>query len=253
MTGLSFISACDAKLDICVLIDSSGSIRDNNPPDGSYDNWSLLLNFVDKVLEGFKIGPDATRVGVVVFSEQVNLVFPMSAYSDIQNIKAAIQRIPYLGQTTNTPEGLKVVREQCFNAANGDRPNVENLAIIVTDGVPFPGSRRDPAIQQAQLLKQDGDFMITVGITDIIDEAFLKALSSPPQKLNEQYYKATDFTVLSQVVNKLVLGVCDTVEIPKTASKFSMFSSLKQALIAHFHSVFHSIILRTPGSCFRIF
>ena len=36
-------------IDLCIVIDSSGSIRDNNPKDGSYDNWELLLNFVKEV------------------------------------------------------------------------------------------------------------------------------------------------------------------------------------------------------------
>ena len=36
-------------IDLCIVIDSSGSIRDNNPPDNSYDNWRLLLDFVEMV------------------------------------------------------------------------------------------------------------------------------------------------------------------------------------------------------------
>ena len=36
-------------IDLCVVIDSSGSIRDNNPDGGSYDNWQLLLDFVKQV------------------------------------------------------------------------------------------------------------------------------------------------------------------------------------------------------------
>ena len=36
-------------IDLCVVIDSSGSIRDNNPPDGSCDNWELILAFVEQV------------------------------------------------------------------------------------------------------------------------------------------------------------------------------------------------------------
>ena len=41
--------AC-SLIDLCVVIDSSGSIRDNNPPDGSFDNWKLILDFVGQVL-----------------------------------------------------------------------------------------------------------------------------------------------------------------------------------------------------------
>ena len=40
---------CDL-IDLCIVIDSSGSIRDNNPSDGSYDNWELMLVFVQEVI-----------------------------------------------------------------------------------------------------------------------------------------------------------------------------------------------------------
>ena len=36
-------------IDLCVVVDSSGSIRDNNPPDRSYDNWQLILEFLCQV------------------------------------------------------------------------------------------------------------------------------------------------------------------------------------------------------------
>ena len=36
-------------VDLCVVLDSSGSIKDRNPTDGSYDNWELILSFVKGV------------------------------------------------------------------------------------------------------------------------------------------------------------------------------------------------------------
>ena len=36
-------------IDLCFVIDSSGSIRDSNPRDNSHDNWELVLRFVKQV------------------------------------------------------------------------------------------------------------------------------------------------------------------------------------------------------------
>ena len=45
---LTELQSCDL-IDLCIVIDSSGSIRDNNPADKSYDNWELILAFVQQV------------------------------------------------------------------------------------------------------------------------------------------------------------------------------------------------------------
>ncbi len=203
---------CEAQVDLCFIIDSSGSIRDNNPRDGSYDNWELQQAFLSALVEVFTIGLDATRVGAVVFSEQVRLVFSLDTYSDAQSVKDAIQAIAYLGQTTNTPEGLKVTREQCFSAANGDRPNVQNLAIFISDGVPFPPERRDPAIREAEALKNAGVSVVAIGVTNVIDVDLLRAISSAPQEEGQNYFLATDFTALETIRQAVGEGTCNVVE-----------------------------------------
>ncbi len=197
---------------MCFVIDSSGSIRDNNPQDGSYDNYELQLDFLANLVRAFTIGPDDTRVGAIVFSEQVILQFPLSQYDSAQDITQAILAIPYLGQTTNTPEALLQTRTQCFSQANGDRPNVPNLAIVVTDGVPFPDSRRDPALEEARNLRNARVTVISIGITDNIDVDFLREMSSPPQIEGQNYFTATDFTALNEIQRTVVEGTCTSVE-----------------------------------------
>ncbi len=204
--------ACEAQVDLCFIIDSSGSIRDNNPSDGSYDNWELQQAFLSALVEIFSIGPDKTRVGAVVFSEQVNLVFSLDRYTDADSVKNAINSIPYMGQTTNTPEGLRVTREQCFNAGNGDRPDILNLAIFISDGVPFPPNRRDPALREAEDLKNEGVSVVAIGVTDVIDVDLLRAISSPPQEEGLNYFLATDFTALETIRQAVGRGTCDVVE-----------------------------------------
>lgn len=59
----------DCKLDIALVVDCSGSIRDNNPPDGSVDNWKLIIDFMDNVVEGLKVSLTGTHVGAVSFGK----------------------------------------------------------------------------------------------------------------------------------------------------------------------------------------
>ena len=208
---LSFTEpTCQSQVDLCFIIDSSGSIRDNNV-DGKPDNWDLQLEFIANIVRAFSIGSDASQIGAIVFSEEVRLEFPLNAYDNNQDISDAILRINYIGGQTNTPEALLQTRLQCFNPSNGDRRDVENLAIIVTDGVPFPNNRRQPAIEEAQRLRNAGALMVSVGITDVIDEAFLKEMSSPPQTLGTNYFKSSNFEALAEIRKVVVEGTCETI------------------------------------------
>ena len=206
-------ATCATKVDLCLIIDSSGSIRDNNPTDRSYDNWDLQLRFLSELVASFSVGFDETRIGAIVFSEQVRLVFALDTYNSVSDVQQAIRSIAYMGQTTNTPEGLLQTRMQCFNRATGDRPDVANVAIIVTDGVPYPSNRRNPAIDEAAALRDAGVTMIAVGVTDVIDQAFLRAMSSPPQIEGENFFTATDFTELEDITKTVVEGTCQTVVV----------------------------------------
>ena len=188
-------------------MDISGSIRDNNPPDGT-DNWQLQLEFLATLIGAFTIGPDDTRVGAIVFSEQVRLAFSLNTYSTKDEIQNAIRNIAYLGQTTNTPEALLQTRLQCFNSTTGDRPVVVNLAIIVTDGVAFPPDRMESAIHEAAVLRNTEVTMIAIGVTHVISKDFLKEMSSPPHIEDQNYFTAVDFSALSKITANVVEGTC---------------------------------------------
>ena len=99
-----------------------------------------------------------------------------------------------------------------FQCSHWDRPNIPNLAIVVTDGVPFPPDRRTPALDEARTLRDTGASVISIGITDAIDEDFLKGMSSAPQLLGQNYFTATDFGVLNEIQKTVVEGTCETLE-----------------------------------------
>ena len=58
------VSCTDLVADIVFIVDSSGSIRDNNPADGSYDNWELALNFISDFVADFNLGSGSTGTQV---------------------------------------------------------------------------------------------------------------------------------------------------------------------------------------------
>ena len=50
---------------------------------------------------------------------------------------------------------LQAINTQCFGG-EGDRPEAKNVAIVITDGVPHPDDRYQPAILEAERLRMQG-------------------------------------------------------------------------------------------------
>ena len=204
--SFSFISVpaevCHAKVDLCLIIDSSASIRGNNPSSGNPD-YALQLDFLANVVAIFPIGPDNTRVAAIVFSEEVILEFPLNRYNSIFEVQEAIRNVPYLGQTTNTPEAFRQAYIQCFNASNGDRDDADNVIIIATDGKPTPSTRRDSTLMEARRLKDKGIEIIAVGVTDRVDEDFLRGISS-----GNNYFKVVRFDQMEETQGPMLRQFC---------------------------------------------
>lgn len=92
----------------------------------------------------------------------------------------AISNLRYPGGTTDTTGGLWMTRTRVFNVA-GDRPFVNNTAIIITDGVPTvmeTVAAEMEAVHDAQITTY------AVGVTSQVDETTLQLLCSPPQQVN---------------------------------------------------------------------
>ena len=199
-------------MDIGFIIDGSGSIRDANPSDRSYDNWELLLQFVANIID--RLPASGTRVGAVLFSDRGELLFPLDQYLDLQGARAAILTTRYPGANTNTSGGLYRARVDLFNANNGDRPNVPNLAIIITDGKSTFDN--DKTIPIAEDLRRDNVNLVAIGITNSVDENELKAISSLPQERDVNYFTSPDFQQLEGIIDNILSSACVVTPPPPT-------------------------------------
>ncbi|KAI0220298.1 Matrilin-3 [Lamellibrachia satsuma] len=200
--------ACENYMaDIVFVVDSSGSIRDANPKDGSYDNWELLLNFMVTMVDKLNIGSNQVRIGVVKFSTDAESVFHLNQYTDKNSLKEAIRRISYLGGHTNTAGGIRIMHDDEFTAQNGDRPGVPNIAIVVADGV----STRDESstIPEAIRARNNNIKIYSVGITSGVKEAELRDISSSPHEKDKNYFMAPNFQNLDRVAVAITSDACD--------------------------------------------
>jgi len=116
----------DCPTDIVFVLDESGSI-------GSSD-FGLMKSFLSHLVGRLDIDSGNTRVGLVTYSTNVRTTINLNAYTSVASIQSAISSLTYSGRLTNTADALAYVRTTMLTSAAGDRSNVPNVVVVLTDG-----------------------------------------------------------------------------------------------------------------------
>lgn len=95
-----------------------------------------------------------------------------------------------------------MAREQSFTPQNGARPNVEKIAIVLTDG-----RSNDPGLtaQEAKLLKESGVLVTTVAIGRDILNSELQAIATLP----EDVFHVDHFDALEAIEAEFTKQTCN--------------------------------------------
>ncbi len=190
---------CVAVADIVFLIDSSESIGEAN--------YRLERTFVNNVIRqlGGEVGPDGIHVGAVVFGTEVQNPFFLNTYTDTASVTRAVDALPYLESQTNIARAIIDMRDTQFSEVNGDRPNVPNIAVLITDGrnEPSDADRNLDLIAEATRAKRQNINIISVAVGPNADRATLTEISAP-----NAVFEAEDFRGLSDILLRLSEDVC---------------------------------------------
>ena len=114
-------------VDVVFVVDESGSV-------GS-ENFTTLKSFLSQIISRLNIDNGNARVGLVTFATSVGTVFNLTDHSSVASLQSAISSLSYTGgDTTNTATALDYVRTRMLTEAAGDRDNVHNIVVLITDG-----------------------------------------------------------------------------------------------------------------------
>lgn len=181
--------------DILFILDSSGSV--------SSPNFQIMLKFVTEIVEGFDISNETVRVAVNIFAtntlEQINL----NEYYDKVALKKAINNIKRITGTTNTADALLKARTVSLLPRHGDRPNVPNIVIVITDG--NSNNKFKTAEEAKQLQKTAVIFSIGIGPTVNVNE--LKAIATGPDIAH--VFQVKNFKGLNNIKKELATKTCE--------------------------------------------
>ncbi|CAG2247116.1 unnamed protein product [Mytilus edulis] len=144
MSNFDRVSGCvNDPADIVFLVDRSGSVK--------IQNFRRGLNFIKDFAKHYTIGHNNVQIGVVTFANTVRKEIGLNQYSNRQALNTAMDRIQYDDvHGTHTSTALQYILDHSFNNKSGERPNVPNFLIVITDGRAWPLEFR-PNKEAAQL------------------------------------------------------------------------------------------------------
>ena len=156
---------CDSGLDIVFVLDSSGSILENN--------FVTMKDFVKNIVTNFEIGADKTRVGVIRFSTSASIVIPLGSINNALILNNSITNIVYTDGGTATHLALNLLDTAFSNARTSE--GIPRVAIVFTDG---QSNSPSLTIQAAQAVHSTGIIVYSFGIGSGVNMNELNAIAS---------------------------------------------------------------------------
>lgn len=186
--------SCVKDIDVVFILDSSGSIGQNN--------YTTMRQFVTMVTERFQFGPDKARFGVVTFSTTVSLDIPLDRHSNSETFKAEIMFIPYKARQTNTAGAIRTASQELQSNGRSSTPRV---IILFTDGqsdVPAD------TLREASIARGLGIRLLTIGIGPRIDVGELRGVASDPDNDNVFFIDSFSMNDFASILAPLVRETC---------------------------------------------
>jgi len=113
--------------DIVIVVDTSGFM-------GAVHIIGNLKMYLSHAVSTVNIDSGNLRVGLVTFFTNIGTVINLNVHSSLKSLQSAISSLGRTGGgTANTAAALHYVRTRMFTSAAGDRDNVHNVVVLVTD------------------------------------------------------------------------------------------------------------------------
>ncbi|KAG7237307.1 hypothetical protein INR49_032490 [Caranx melampygus] len=182
-------------LDFFFVIDSSRSIRPND--------YEKVKTFIINLIQFLKIGPDATRVGLLQYGSIVQPEFSLKTYTTKAEVEQAVRNMVHLATGTMTGLAIQYTMETAFTEEEGARPaslHIPRIAMVVTDGRP-----QDTVEEVAAQAREAGIQIFAIGVGRV-DMNTLKAIGSEPH--SEHVHLVANFSQIETLISVFQSKLC---------------------------------------------
>ena len=94
---------------------------------------SGILNFLASLVGDLGVSLLGTHVSMSTYSLSGYTQFPFNQYSDVRDLQTAIRSVKFRGGFDSLSTGLAYVINKITTPTNGDRANVPDAMVLVTD------------------------------------------------------------------------------------------------------------------------
>jgi pSer/pThr/pTyr-binding forkhead associated (FHA) protein/Mg-chelatase subunit ChlD len=191
------IALADIQKDIVLVLDNSGSMKQNDPQ-------FLTKKVVSDFLTGLSSN---TQVGIVLFDEKADLTVPLSPVGTggtKKNILDSLLKVNYAGKLTDSPAG---VERAIYELKSKGRKDATKVIVFITDGLVDTGDKaRD--VERAKWLREDlvaecqrlGIRIFGIAFTEQADFQLIQALG---QKTNGGYFRALKADEIEKIFKEI--------------------------------------------------
>lgn len=183
--------------DMLLVLDNSGSMKKNDPQ-------FLTNHAVREFIGGLD---EATRLGIIIFDQNVHLAVPFTAVTrdNSPTLLASLDQINYKGLYTDSPAAIE---RAIYELKNDGRKDAEKIIVFMTDGIVDTGN---PAVdlEKTRWLKDDlaadaADNQISIFGIAFTENADFQLIQSLAQKTDGEYYRVLQAEDLTRVFDKIV-------------------------------------------------
>lgn len=187
---------CENESDVIVIIDSSGSIGDDNYKKEKQFAYNLARMFMNT---------DANRFGFTIYSQSAQIVVPLDNSMTEQEIFGRVLNATYMGSTTNTDQAItSAVNEY----SSSTRPSVAKNLVVITDGLSNnPDSTKAAAI--TAINEGIRTFAVGVGSELLTNQQMGRELLDIAGGNSKNVFTADTFDDLTAILNPLGQSVCN--------------------------------------------
>ena len=189
------------KLDILLVLDNSGSMKENDP---KFLMREVVTNFVND------LGKES-RLGMVLFDKDAQLAQPLKEMKG-SVVRAAVLKslnsVNYKGQFTNIPAGIE---RAVYELKTKGRKDVQKIIIFLTDGIIDTGDKSLDLVkgkwlrnELARESKEAGIRIIGIAFTDKADFHLIQTLSHKTDGEYFRAYKAEDIQSVFKKIKEMI-------------------------------------------------